>query len=621
LRLNGMVVQAVGSRAPGSAKRFASHFAIPNWYSSYEELAADPSVDVIYVATPHSLHAENALLALRYGKHVLIEKPFTVNAAQARAVVEEASRRGLLVLEAMWTRFLPHMIRVRQIIAQGKIGQVRTVIADHGQVLSTDPEHRLNNPALGGGALLDLGIYPVSLAVDILGLPAEVQAISRPTATGVDAQISMLFSYDNGSHALLQACLDARGPMRASIIGSEGRIEISSVWYEPAPFDVYDRADKLVEHMPDSESAAAVEITASMAMLRADQARLVEAEQFARQAVSMSRAKGPEAHPLMAASSEALGHVLVEKGAYAEAIPILEEAVRMRSDDRYSASDQAGCLYELGNAYFYAGRYKESEAVNRRVLRMNQDIYGDRHPRVAEALVNLGAIQQDLGNYAEAERFQRQALETTRAFYGDTHYRTAAGFTMVARSLVFQKKYEEAAVLLQQAVAIQERVFGKVHPRVASAVNELGTVALQRGDFAEAKANFTRMADIYRSVYAGNHYLMGTALSNLGSAYLGGKENHRAEALYREAVAIFTRTQSAEHLNTAIARVKLGRALLRQRRFGEAEAEVATGYRILQGQMNPSVSWLAAARKDLAEIYDALGKTNEASALRAFAVK
>lgn len=248
LLLNGMDVRAVGSRTPGSARLFASHFALPNWHASYEELAADPAIDVIYIATPHTFHAENALLALRHGKHVLIEKPFTINAVQARAVVEEADKLDLLVLEALWTRFLPHMVRVRQIIAQGKIGEVRTVIADHGQVLSTDPAHRLNNPALGGGALLDLGIYPVSLAVDILGLPSEIHAIARPTATRVDAQTSMLFNYDNGAQALLQACLDARGPMRASIIGSEGRIEISGVWYEPAPLDVFDRANKLVEH-------------------------------------------------------------------------------------------------------------------------------------------------------------------------------------------------------------------------------------------------------------------------------------------------------------------------------------------------------------------------------------
>jgi predicted dehydrogenase len=248
LRLNGMDVRAVGSRSRDSAERFASDFAIPSAYASYEELAADPAVDVIYVATPHPFHAENALLALRHGKHVLIEKPFTLNAAQAREVVGEAEKRGLLVLEAMWTRFLPHMIQVREIIAQGTIGNVRTVIADHGQLLPTDPLHRLNNPELGGGALLDLGIYPVSLAVDILGIPSDIHAIARPTATGVDAQTSILFNYASGAHALLQTALDALGPTRASIIGSDGRIEIQGVWYEPSTFDVFDRSGKVVQH-------------------------------------------------------------------------------------------------------------------------------------------------------------------------------------------------------------------------------------------------------------------------------------------------------------------------------------------------------------------------------------
>jgi predicted dehydrogenase len=247
LRLNGLNVAAVGSRARSSAVQFATSFGIRRWYSSYEDLVADPSVDIVYIATPNTYHAANALLALHHGKPVLIEKPFTLNATQARAVVEEADRRNLLVLEAMWTRFLPHMLRVREIIVEGAIGEVRTVIADHGQLLPGDPEHRVNSLALGGGALLDLAIYPVSLAVDILGLPSEIHAIARLTATGVDAQTSALFKYKNGSHALLQAALDAFGPTRASIIGSAGRIEIPGVWYKPVPIDVFDHEGTLVE--------------------------------------------------------------------------------------------------------------------------------------------------------------------------------------------------------------------------------------------------------------------------------------------------------------------------------------------------------------------------------------
>jgi predicted dehydrogenase len=121
-------------------------------------------------------------------------------------------------------------------------------MADHGQLLSSDPEHRLNNPALGGGALLDLGIYPISFAVDIVGLPSQIFAIARPTRTGVDAETSALFNYESGAQALLQCASDALGPTRASVIGTEGRIEIAGVWYNPTPFDVLDSSGKLVEH-------------------------------------------------------------------------------------------------------------------------------------------------------------------------------------------------------------------------------------------------------------------------------------------------------------------------------------------------------------------------------------
>ena len=189
---NGFTVAAVGSRRQEAADAFAAEFGIGTAHGSYEALVSDPGVDAIYVATPHPFHAANALLALNAGKHVLVEKPFALNAAQAREVVELATRKHLVVLEAMWTRFLPHMLRIREIIAAGTLGEVRTLIADHNQLLSSDPTSRLNAPELGGGALLDLGIYPVSFAVDLFGAPSSVHAIAAKTATGVDRQTAML---------------------------------------------------------------------------------------------------------------------------------------------------------------------------------------------------------------------------------------------------------------------------------------------------------------------------------------------------------------------------------------------------------------------------------------------
>lgn len=365
-----------------------------------------------------------------------------------------------------------------------------------------------------------------------------------------------------------------------------------------------------------ASSASVAETMSMLALLRADQARLEEAEKLGREALDMSRRSLPPGHPKVAQAVEGLGHILEEKGDYGNAIPLLEDAVGQRSAAEHSLSDRAGALYELANAYFYAGRYKDAETLNRQVLEMNREIYGERHPRVAEVLVNLGAIQHDLGNYPESERFHRQALEITRQFFGDTHYRTAAGLTLLARSLVFQKRYEEAMPLLGNAISIQESVFGPVHPRVASAVNELGTVALQRGDTEGAKRQYRRMLQVYRTVYPAGHYLIGTAISNLASAHLAARELDDAEKLFREAVRIFTQTLSADHLNTAIARVKLGRTLLRQRRFADAEIESAAGFEILRKQMNPSVSWLNSARTDLAEIYKAQGKKEKESAVR-----
>ncbi|NEM91273.1 Gfo/Idh/MocA family protein [Galbitalea soli] len=247
LQLTGHRVAAVGSRTQESADAFAAEHGIPTAHGSSLDLVDDPAVDVIYVATPHTAHAEGAMQALAAGKHVLVEKPFTLNSAQARQVVSLAESRGLIVLEAMWTRWLPHMVRVREIIAAGTLGEVRTVIADHNQSLPTDPSHRLQNPDLGGGALLDLGVYPVSFAYDVLGAPTKVLAISSPTPTGVDRQTAMLFEYAEGQQAVLHTALDTRGPNRASILGTKARIEIDETWYTPTTFTVFGAHDEVLE--------------------------------------------------------------------------------------------------------------------------------------------------------------------------------------------------------------------------------------------------------------------------------------------------------------------------------------------------------------------------------------
>jgi predicted dehydrogenase len=233
---------------------------VPRRHASYAALVNDDDVDVVYVATPHPSHAETALLAIEAGKHVLVEKPFTLNAAEARAVVEAARARGVFCMEAMWTRFLPHVARIRELLAAGALGDIRTVIADHGQWFERDAAHRLFAPALGGGALLDLGVYPVSFASMVLGTPSRVTAVGDLAFTGVDAQTSMLLQYDGGAHAVLTTTLEAVGTTRAAIIGTEGRIEVDRRFYGPTTFSLIRRdgsRDGEVERYDEPHEAAA----------------------------------------------------------------------------------------------------------------------------------------------------------------------------------------------------------------------------------------------------------------------------------------------------------------------------------------------------------------------------
>jgi predicted dehydrogenase len=232
---------AVGSRRLETATEFADRFDIPNRHASYEALVEDPDVDAVYVATPHPLHHADALLALRAGKPVLVEKPFTMNAAEAEDLLATARAAGVFLMEAMWTRFLPHIAEIRRLLAEGALGDIVTVTADHGQWFAKDPDFRLFAPELGGGALLDLGVYPVSFASMVLGKPERIVTLVDPAFTGVDGQTSMLFGYAGGAQAVLTCTSSAKSPTRAAIVGTEARIEIEGVFYAPTAFDLVSR--------------------------------------------------------------------------------------------------------------------------------------------------------------------------------------------------------------------------------------------------------------------------------------------------------------------------------------------------------------------------------------------
>ena len=220
---------AVGSRTKESADKFAAEHGVSTAYGSYEELVEDPNVDAIYVATPHPFHKENVLSCLRAGKAVLCEKPFTINSGELEEIIRFARDRKLFLMEAMWTRFLPPIVKVREWIDSGKIGEVLLVKADFGFRAPWNPEGRLLNPALGGGALLDVGIYPVTFASMIFGTnPEKILSTAHIGETGVDEQFSILMSYPSGKTATLNGALRVGLTNEAYIHGTEGSIRIPS---------------------------------------------------------------------------------------------------------------------------------------------------------------------------------------------------------------------------------------------------------------------------------------------------------------------------------------------------------------------------------------------------------
>lgn len=232
-RVPGAQLVAVGSRTREAAEHFGARFGVPRCHASYEALAMDPEVEVIYIATPHALHHANARMCLEAGKAVLCEKAFTLNAREAADLIALAQERGLFLMEAMWTRFLPMMSHIRGLVAGGRIGELRMVMADFGFRAPFEPTSRLFDPHLGGGALLDVGIYPVSLASSLLGTPTRITAMAHLGETGVDEQGGIVFGYEGGKLALLAAALRTRTPTEAHLLGTEGRITLHHPWFIP----------------------------------------------------------------------------------------------------------------------------------------------------------------------------------------------------------------------------------------------------------------------------------------------------------------------------------------------------------------------------------------------------
>jgi len=246
LRLAGMHLEAVGSRSLDRAESYAKKHSISLAYGSYEELVADPDIDIVYIATTNNAHFANAKLALSSGKHVLLEKPFTLDATQAMELVRISRSTNTFLMEAMWTRFLPNHSVLFEKLDQGLIGNPLYMFADHNQSLPKHSHPRLYDPAAGGGSLLDLGVYPISLAHRLFGKPSRIQASASLMAGNIDESVSAIFEYSGGRQSLMHSSIRSTGPVKAFILGDAGRIEMEKSFYGHSNFTVFDLKDNVV---------------------------------------------------------------------------------------------------------------------------------------------------------------------------------------------------------------------------------------------------------------------------------------------------------------------------------------------------------------------------------------
>ena len=266
----GAEVVAVGSRTQEAADAFAARFEIPHAHGSYDDLFADDDVDIVYIASPHTAHCDMTIAALRAGKHVLCEKPFAVNAADARRMVAAAREHGCFLMEAMWTYFIPAVVDVKRRLDAGEIGDLTVIEADFGiTVLDENGRHRRLD--LAGGALLDLGIYPIALGRFLTGHPvggvADVRALARLGATHVDSTLGGVLRFDNDVISVFHTSLDVTSTLRATVIGTAGRIDIDPPFWCGNGFTVY-RHGQPAEHIDLPSQGLAHEAAHAMARLR-----------------------------------------------------------------------------------------------------------------------------------------------------------------------------------------------------------------------------------------------------------------------------------------------------------------------------------------------------------------
>ncbi len=281
VRLGDHKLQAIASRDPSRAADYAAKFDVPTRHTgtnAYTALVADPDVDLVYVATPHNFHKDQVLMALAAGKPVLCEKPFAVNTAEAEIIVATARKAGLFLMEGVWSRCFPVWRRVLECIAGGDIGHARMLYSDFGfRAADLGPDHRLTgydaearlfNPSLAGGALMDVGVYPISIAQMVFGNPVDVKAVGVRGNSGVDENVAVVLAFAEGQVATATTSLQVTTPSTTTILGTSGRMEVESPWWRPKIFRIYrdgKEAERIeFEHVGEGFQFEAMEVASCL---------------------------------------------------------------------------------------------------------------------------------------------------------------------------------------------------------------------------------------------------------------------------------------------------------------------------------------------------------------------
>ncbi len=266
--VEGATVYAVASRDIETAKAYAKKFKAPRFYDNYDDLMQDENVDIIYIATPHAFHYEQTMACIKNGKHVLCEKPMSLTYRQTAAMINAAKENKVFLMEGMWTACMPFIDKIKQLIGEDVIGKLQYVSADFGFKAPVDFESRLYNKSLGGGSMMDVGIYPLFLATWLLGEPSLVKAVSKLSITNVDEYLNIVLQYPDGQSAHLLSSIQFNTAIEAEIIGTKGRIKIKNPWFKATELEVYFTDEKVQKFsMPHKSNGFDYEIQEVMSCL------------------------------------------------------------------------------------------------------------------------------------------------------------------------------------------------------------------------------------------------------------------------------------------------------------------------------------------------------------------